>query len=244
MLLSDLRVLIPGKVAQPRQRPPYFSIDVEPLASCKLDLRVNGDKFLKVRSPFFRGEASANLTMEGTLQAPAALGEVTVNSGLVQFPFASLEVTRGLVTLTSEDPYRPELYVTAGARALGYDVRMEVTGKADAPVIQFTSIPPLNSEQILLMLASGEMPNQSSSASAQQRAGRLALFLGKNLLSELGSGQGDMDRLTIRSGEYVSEQGKQTYSLEYRLNKDWSIVGEYDRFGAFNADLKWRVYSH
>jgi translocation and assembly module TamB len=243
VFLSDLKVLVPGKVSQPRQRPPYFSIDLQPLADWQLNLQVKGDRFLKVRSPFFRGQLSADLKLEGTLEEPIALGEVTINSGLVQFPFASLDVTQGLISLTSADPYRPRLFVTAGARALGYDVKMEVSGKADAPVIQFSSIPPLSSEQVVLMLTAGELPKQENSVSAQQRASRLALFLGKNLLSEFSSGQGGTDRLSIRSGEYMSETGQQTYSLEYRINKTWSIVGEYDRFGAFNADLKWRLYS-
>jgi translocation and assembly module TamB len=244
VFLSDLRMLMPGKAAQPRQRPPYFSIDVEPLADWALDLRVHGDRFLKVRSPFFRGEVSSDLKLEGTLQEPMILGEVLINSGTVQFPFANLDVTQGLVSFTSADPYRPQLFVTAGAKALGYDVKMEVTGKADSPVIQFSSIPPLTSEQVLLLVTAGEVPQQGNSISAQQRASRLAVFLGKNLLSEFSSGNGGADRLTLRSGEYVSEQGKQTYSVEYKLNKDWSIVGEYDRFGAFNAELKWRLYSH
>ena len=243
VFLSDLRELIATKAAQPRQRPPFFSLDVEPIADWRLNVQVKGERFLKVRSPFFQGVVSTDLKLEGTLQEPVALGDVTVNSGLVQFPFANLELTQGLISLTSEDPYRPQLFLTAGARAFGYDVKMEVTGKSDSPVIQFTSTPPLSSEQIVLMLTAGELPKQENSISAQQRAGRLALFLGKNLLSEFSSGQGGADRLTIRSGEYLSETGQQTYSVEYRINKNWSIVGEYDRFGAINADLKWRLYS-
>jgi translocation and assembly module TamB len=243
VFLSDLRVLIPGKVARPRERPPYFSIDVEPIAGWVLDLRVKGERFLKVRSPFFRGEISSDLKLEGTLQEPMILGEVSVNSGVVQFPFANLDITQGLVSFTSADPYRPQLFVTAGAKTLGYDVKMEVSGKADSPVIQFTSTPPLSSEQVLLMVTAGELPRQENAVSTQQRASRLALFVGRNLLSEFSSGTGSADRLTIRSGEYVSEQGKQTYSVEYRLNETWSIVGEYDRFGAFNAEFKWRLYS-
>ncbi|MFO1498459.1 MAG: translocation/assembly module TamB domain-containing protein [Verrucomicrobiota bacterium] len=243
IFLSDLRVLVPGKVAQPRQRPPYFSVDLEPLADWRLDLNVQGTRFLKVRTPFFRGEISSNLKVEGTLREPMALGEVTVNSGVVQFPFANLEITQGLVSLTSADPYRPDSFVTGGSRMFGYDVKMEVSGKADTPVIEFSSTPPLSSEQVLLMLTAGELPRREITVSTQQRVGRLALFLGRNLLSELGGGVGAADRLTLRTGEYISDEGKQTYSLEYRLTDDWSIVGEYDRFGAFNADLKWRIYS-
>ena len=49
--------------------------------------------------------------------------------------------------------------------------------------------------------------------------------------------------MTIRSGEEVTLQGRPTYEVEYKLSKDWSIVGEYDRFNQYNAGLKWRIYS-
>lgn len=243
IFLSDLRDLKPGKISQPRQRPPYFSVDMYPLSDWGVDVRANGNRFLKVRTPFFRGEISSGLKIEGTLKEPVALGDVSISSGVVQFPFANLDVSQGLITLSSVDPYRPALYVRAGAHALGYDVRMEVSGSAESPVIEFTSTPPLSSEQILLMLTTGELPKQQNGFSTEQRAGRLALFLGRNLLSEFGAGAGTADRLTIRSGEYISDQGKPSYSLEYKLTDRWSVVGEYDRFGAFNAELKWRLFS-
>jgi translocation and assembly module TamB len=78
--------------------------------------------------------------------------------------------------------------------------------------------------------------------SAEQRAGKVALFLGKNLLSQFGlAGQGE--RLTIRSGEDISETGKPTYHVEYKLSSRWYLVGEYDQFNAFNAGLRWKIYS-
>jgi translocation and assembly module TamB len=241
--LSDLKPLIPGKVAKPSRRPPYFSIEVVPLADWRLDLKVRGEQFLKVRSPLFRGAVSANLKVEGTLKEPVALGETIINSGLIQFPFANLRVNQGFVSLTSEDPYRPQLFVIASAKTFGYDVKMEVSGPADEPVIQFSSVPALSSEQIVLMITAGELPRDQLRFSNQQKAGKIALFLGKGLLSKFGSGEGGAERLTIRSGENISEKGKQTYSVEYKLTEDWSIVGEYDRFSEFNAGFKWRFYS-
>jgi translocation and assembly module TamB len=244
VVLSDLRVLMPGRAALPKERPPYFSIETEPLAQWRLDVHVHGDKFLKIRTPFFNGEASTDLRLEGDLKEPQLLGDVTINSGLVQFPFATLDVSQGLVSFSSANPYQPQLYVSAASKAFGYDVRMEVTGTAEAPALQFSSTPPLSSEQVLLMLTSGEVPQAENPVTTQQRASRLAMFLGKNLLSEFSGTGGAADRLSVRSGEYMSEQGQPTYSLEYRLSKHWSIVGEYDRFGDFNAGLKWRIYSH
>lgn len=240
--LQDLTDFTGGKVSTPERRPPYFSIEQQPLADWRLRLNVTGDKFLKVRSPLFNGVVSTALRLQGTLREPLATGEVTVNSGEVRFPFATMPVTQGLILLTSENPYRPQLMITAGARTYGYEVKMELTGFADAPVIQFSSIPALSSEQVLLMVSAGELPHGELTVSGAQKAQRLALFVGKDLLSGLGF-SGDASRLTIRSGEDISEAGRPTYSVEYKLQENWAIVGEYDRFNDFNLMLKWRVYS-
>jgi translocation and assembly module TamB len=241
--LSDLQALVPARIALPSQRPPYFSIEDPLLADWRLALQVNGVRFLKIRSPIFNGEISTSLRLQGTLKDPIALGDVKTDSGVVSFPFASLQVQQGLVTLTSQDPYRPQLAVSATSKQFGYDIRMEVTGSADAPVIQFSSTPPLSSEQILLMVTAGEMPQGTFTLTSQQRAETVALFFGRDLLVRLGLSDQAQQRLTIRSGEQISEQGRPTYHVEYKLNGRWSLEGEYDRFGDFNAGFKWRIYS-
>jgi translocation and assembly module TamB len=241
--LHDLADLTPGKVTGPSRRPPYFSIDAEPLADWRLAVHVTGERFLKVRSTIFNGEVSANLHLQGTLKEPLALGDARIDSGFVRFPFASLNVQQGFVTLTSQDPYRPQIFVSAASKQYGYDIRMEVSGPADAPILQFTSTPPLSSEQILLMVTAGTLPREERSLSTQQRAQSLAVFVGRDLLTRLGFGDEKEQRLTIHSGEQLSEQGRPTYNVEYGLTDRWSLVGEYDRFNALNAGLKWRIYS-
>jgi len=241
--LSDLGALVPGKVATPSERPPFFSIDNPAISDWRLALDVQGVRWLKVRSSLFNGEVSANLHLEGTLNEPLALGVLKLDSGLVRFPFANLQVQQGLVTLASDDPYHPQLLIRAGSKQFGYEIRMEVSGSADAPIIQFTSNPSLSSEQILLMITAGQLPPGSFSLTPQQRAQTVALFLGRDLLSKLGLGDQSQERLTISSGQEISEQGRPTYHVEYKVSKRWSVEGEYDRFGDFNAGLKWRVYS-
>jgi translocation and assembly module TamB len=241
--LSDLAALAPGKVAGPGLRPPFFSLDEPFLAGSKLNVAVTGVRFLKVRSPVFNGEVSANLKLQGTLQDPIALGDMRIDSGTVNFPFASLQVQQGFVTLASEDPYRPQLALSATSRQFGYDIKMEVSGSADAPILQFSSSPPLSSEQILLLVTAGEIPRQEQVLSAQQRAQTFALFLGKDLLSKLGLGDQGEQRLIIHSGQELTQTGKPTYNIEYKLTRRWSLVGEQDQFNDLNAGMKWRVYS-
>ena len=241
--LSDLRALIPGKITMPQERPPYFSIDTPELADWRLDVAVYGVRFLKVRSPLFVGEVSANLTLRGTLKDPVALGDLRIDSGFVRFPFASLQVNQGLVTLSSQDPYHPHLLLNGLSKQFGYDVRLAVTGTADAPVIQFSSNPPLSPEQILVMVTSGQVPSGALSLTPQQRAQTVALFLARGPLAKLGLGDESEPRLMLRSGEAISQQGRPTYRVEYKLSNRWSLEGEYDRFGDYNAGFKYLIYS-
>ena len=241
--LRDLAALVPGKVSGPETRPPYFSVTNKPLSDWPVDVHVVGDSFLTVRTPLFNGRVSSNLRIQGTLQEPSALGDLRIASGTVRFPFANLEVSQGLVTLSSGDPYHPQLNILAGSKKFGYDVRMELTGPADAPLIQFSSTPPLSSEQLVLMLTAGEVPRNEPSLSPQQKAQTVAIFFGKDLLARLGLSDQAEERLTVRSGEEMSERGTPTYNVEYKLTDRWSLVGEYDRFNAFNAGVKWRIYS-
>jgi translocation and assembly module TamB len=120
---------------------------------------------------------------------------------------------------------------------------MEVHGSASEPIIEFSSNPPLSSEEIVLMLTAGSLPRREVGFSNQQKAGRLAVFLGKGLWSKISPDDGDEERLIIESGEDISSQGKQTYRIEYKLTDDWSLVGEYDRYNALNAGVKWKIFS-
>jgi translocation and assembly module TamB len=241
--LSDIRDLIPGKVATPSRRPPYFSIEEPFLADWRLAVQVSGSRFLKVRSSLFNGDVTANLKVQGTLKDPIALGDVKIDYGIVRFPFADLEVKQGLVVLTSQDPYRPQLTVSASSKQFGYDLHMDASGPVDAPVLQFNSSPPLSSDQILLMVTAGQLPQGAYNLTAQQKAQTMAMFLGRDLLAKLGIGSQTEPRLTIKSGEEITDQGRPTYHVEYKLTDRWSLEGEYDRFGDFNAGFKWRVYS-
>ena len=116
-------------------------------------------------------------------------------------------------------------------------------GPADGANVILSSTPPLTSEQILLMLTAGEVPQSDFSFSNGARAGRLGTFLGTDLLSRYWGSDPAKERLIFRTGESISGAGRLTYSVEYRLTDRWSIIGAYDEFNAFNTDLKWKVFT-
>jgi translocation and assembly module TamB len=228
---------------RPELHPPYFNITNQPLADWKLDLAVRGDRFLRARTPVFSGLLSSTLNLGGTFRQPVLTGDVGIHSGRIVLPFGSLTIDQGYASFSGNDPQGPNLQVNASGRNYRYDLRLTVKGPVDVADIQFSSTPPLTSEQILLMLTAGEMPQTDYTFSTTSKAERLATFVGKDLWSRfMGSGRSE-ERLIIRTGEAVSEEGRLTYSVEYRLTDRWSIIGEYDEFNAFNADLKWKVFT-
>jgi translocation and assembly module TamB len=242
LLLRDLRSLVSGSIEQPETRPPFFSVPQPPFGDWQLDVRVAGDRFLRVITPVFKGRVSAALQLTGALREPMSLGDVTVPEGQVLFPFGALQVEQGRGTLSRSAPFRPELAFHATGQNFGYEVRLDVSGPADNPALFFSSVPPLTSTQILLMLTSGDIPSGTFNYSSRGRLQNIGLFLGREFLGKLTGSVGE-SRLSMRTGEQVSDRGQLTYTIEYQLSPRWSAFGIKDRFDNYGGGFKWRVFS-
>jgi translocation and assembly module TamB len=241
LLFRDFNTLLGFDASQAGQRPPYFSITQLPFADWQLDLHVLGDRFLRVISPAFKGEVSVGLHLLGSLREPLAVGAVTVDSGKLLFPFGTVDLEHGRVDLTREDPYRPRLDFRGVGQNYGYAITLDLRGPIEAPGLTFQSVPPLSARQILLLLTAGEIPRSDFGYSATDKAGRVGYYIGREFVNRFLGSTSTSERLTLRTGEYITDEGKPTYSLFYRLSDRWSAFGEYDRFRDFNSGLRFKV---
>ena len=221
----------------------HFSVG-EPFSAWTLGVQVHGDRFLRVQSPVLETTVSADLELKGTLEHPIVFGSFWLNGGKVKFPFAEFDIERGQIKLNPTDLSTSYLDVEASARAYGYDLRMQVAGIVNKTNVNFYSIPSLDSSQILQLVSTGQNPKSVNGSSTSNRLGGLGVFLGKNLLSELGVVGNKISRLQLRMGEAITERGKDTVEIEYPINDRCSVNGQYDRFDEYNIDLKWRVYPY
>ncbi|MEM9159229.1 MAG: translocation/assembly module TamB domain-containing protein [Verrucomicrobiota bacterium] len=240
----DLSALTAGGGASGRSaesRPPYFSVDVEPLDDWRLNIAVKGEAFKRVETPAVVGILSTDMVLGGRLGEPLLRGRTFFEEGTLVFPFANFEIDHGEVVFPIDDPYSPKIQMLGRSRRFGYDLGVEISGDAFDPLVRFSSSPALTSEQILLMVMAGENPEGVVKYSASQRASKLGSFFSKGLLSSGGSGGGLGSRLSISSGENLSEQGKETLEVEVLISERVQLLGEYDEYDAWNAGVRWRV---
>ena len=225
LFLSDVRAFLPGGTRSGARQPPYFAVETPPFDAWGLGIEVSGARFMRLRTPVFNGVASARFRLGGTLGEPRVIGDVVIDEGQVLMPFASFLVKQGTMRITEENPHALALFLRGTGRRNGYDLTMEVTGTAEAPAIVFTSSPALDSDQLLLMVMTGAAPSNAITYSSTQRFARLGTYLGQSLLGSFGGDATGADRLSIASGERISQQGRETYDVEYKLADRWRWVG-------------------
>ncbi|MFW5883039.1 MAG: translocation/assembly module TamB domain-containing protein, partial [Verrucomicrobiota bacterium] len=243
LFVQNLRDFTQGGTAGVASQPPFFSVEQAPFSEWTLDLSIRGDRFLRVRSPVLNTAISADFDLTGTLGSPLLVGEGGADSGALSFPFGRLTLRQAEARITQARPNEVQLNAAANGNTLGYSVTLNLDGTMTDPQVTLQSIPPADSEELLLMLTTGAMPGGDAEGELAARAGRLALFIGQDVFSPMFGGGGSGEpRIEVHSEGSLSQSGRSTQGLEYIVNDDWSVIGEYDEFSNYNLDLKWRFY--
>jgi len=125
----------------------------------------------------------------------------------------------------------------------GYTITVELRGPVDAPNLTFQSTPPLTAQQILLMLSAGEIPRADFGYDTTGKASKVGMYIGREFVNRFIGNTSTSERLVIRSGEEITDEGKPTQSIEYRFTDRWSAFGEYNRFKDFNSGIQFKVLS-
>jgi translocation and assembly module TamB len=229
--LLEIDPFAPNVRGGPSARPPYFSVEAQPFADWELEVRLTGEDFLRVRSSVLSTSLSANLRLEGTLGEPLLLGSVRTEEGTLRFPGMNLRIESAEAFLLPQSPHTLLLEASGIGRSQSTIVTMNVTGSAQSPQVTFGSTPSLSNAEILRVLTTGSTQGGGG-------AQALGLYLGRIFAGV----DGGSDRLTVELGEDVSENGRSTLEVLYRLNRRWSLQGEYDIYDNYNLNLRRLLY--
>ncbi|MGH7337420.1 MAG: translocation/assembly module TamB domain-containing protein, partial [Myxococcota bacterium] len=134
----------------------------ELLAATSLNVAMFADESLRVRNNVADLQASASLTLRGSLARPVVFGEVaTLSGGHVDYAGNRYDVERGLLTFADPTRIDPQLDVVARTKVDAYDVTFQLGGSLSRQRATFASDPPLADLEILALLTTGAPPDSA-----------------------------------------------------------------------------------
>ena len=228
-----------------------FSLRQPPFDSWTFDVDVDSESGLDVRGNLLKGVVRPEVALRGTGLIPYLVGTVYLENLVLNLPATKIRVESGGVRFSVENPLQPQLSMNGSTRMRGYDILVSVSGPLNAPVVEFSSSPPLPADQLVTLVTTGQAPQVASGASSQKALFTVATYLGTDLLrklfgnSDIDATESVLERFEFESGREVTASGSETWEARFRLqdgliaNRDaLYLVGDHDRFGHYNFGLR------
>ncbi len=215
--ISPLEELLQaGKRSQSPPTPKHFSLWSEGfLAGAELDVHLGGERAFEYRTNLFEATLRPDAWLRGTGFFPVLEGSLYVEEASLILPSGTLEFD-GLLTFRREAPLRPEAALTAEMRVQRHDVTATITGPLDEPDnVELSSSPPLPTDDLWMLLLTGQLPAARGEDRNAQAMEALAVFLARDTLvrwfgSEPGDAESLLERFEIDVGAKTSESGQPT----------------------------------
>jgi translocation and assembly module TamB len=147
-----------------------------PEEGAQLDLRVRAPGTLRIDNNLATLTARADLTLQGTTQAPVVTGRAEIERGQLYFQGHTYLIQRGTLDFVNPQRIDPLFDIEAETRIRSYLISLRVAGTLERVTPTLTSDPPLSSLQILALLAGqdeSEVANLTQTQ-ARERQGELA----------------------------------------------------------------------
>jgi len=192
-----------------------------------LNLHVEADETIDLRSPFVRLKGSARLDVTGTSNRPGLVGQVELlEGGEATLLGNRYEIERGSLNFSNPDAVDPFVDLQASTWVQEYQVTVQLAGTLDRFVTTAVSTPPLNSADIYSLLGVGY--RGSSLGSSAMGLGLASSILSSELTSVL-SRRGDLvlpvDQ--VRVDPFAADStGNPTARLSVikQLTPSWTVI--------------------
>ena len=238
---------LPGRPAPqaPAERPELFSLPVPPLRDWKFNVAIKTKDPVLIRGNLATGEATTDLKLTGTGFRPALQGVVQMEDVEATLPFSRLNVMRGLLTFTQDDPMNPRIELQGTSVIRDYTVRVYVYGTLLSPEAIFTSEPPLAQEEIISLIATGATRRELSTGNVL--AGRAAMLLVQQLYRKIVK-KGEptesntvFNKLDLDLGTVDPRTGQQQATVRFKINDNLVLTGDVGVHGSFRGKVKYLI---
>jgi translocation and assembly module TamB len=162
---SDFSSLL-TKSAEPVRTP---SARTGPLGGLNFDIQIQTDPNVQVLSSLTQNIVmEANLRLRGTFSNPAVLGRINITQGEVLFFGTRYTINQGSIAFFNQVKVEPIVNVDLETKAKGIDVILTVSGPLGKLNLTPRSDPPLQFNEIVALLATGQTPTSDPALLARQ----------------------------------------------------------------------------
>jgi autotransporter translocation and assembly factor TamB len=198
-----------------------------------------------IRGNLATGEATTDLKLTGTGVQPGLQGVVQMEDVEATLPFSRLNVSRGSLTFSPDDPMNPAVDLQGTSVIRDYTVRVYVYGTLLSPQAIFTSEPPLAQEEIISLIATGATRQELSTGNVL--AGRAAMLLVQQLYRKIVK-KGEptesntvFNRLNLDLGTIDPRTGQQQATVRFKVNDNIVLTGDVGVHGDFRGKVKYLI---
>ena len=144
----------------------------EYLRGIQFDVNVLSSRHLEVETSLTRNiQADANLHVRGTPDRPIVLGNITVNSGQIEFFGNKYTISRGEVNFYNPAKIDPIIDMDLDTQVRGVIVDISFSGSLNKLNFSYRSDPPLQTNDIIALLAVGRAPQTVGGLASSQTVG-------------------------------------------------------------------------
>jgi translocation and assembly module TamB len=155
----------------------------EYLRGIQFDVRITSSRNLEVETSLTRNiQADANLRLRGTPDRLVILGSVTVNSGEIEFFGNKYIISRGDLNFYNPAKIEPIIDMDLETKVRGINVDITFSGPLNKLRFSYRSDPPLETNEIISLLAVGRTPAETGGLASAQSTSTSYMSTGGNAL--------------------------------------------------------------
>ena len=160
-----------GELLANTARPLAAAAPNDYLRGMQLDVRVESAQSLEIQTSLTRNiDAVGNLRVRGTPERPVVLGNLTVNQGEIEFFGNKYRINRGEVNFYNPVKIDPVLDMDLETVVRGITVDIAFSGGLSKLNFSYRSDPPLQTNEIIALLAVGRTPATTGALTPNQTA--------------------------------------------------------------------------
>jgi translocation and assembly module TamB len=162
----------------------------EYLGGVQFDIHIVSAHTLEVETSLSRNiQADADVRLRGTPDRPVLLGQITVNSGQMEFFGNKYSINRGEINFNNPAKIEPNINMDLSTQERGITVDIAFSGTLNKLNFSYRSDPPLQASDIIALLAVGRTPAAAGPLASPQAVNNVNS-------SYLGTGAGDNSLLS------------------------------------------------